>query len=78
MSKTKSKVADKGQSKRFIETARQLNADESGLKFEYVFNTVVPAKRVLQNGSIDSGDDDAVESASDIASDHSSEDEEKD
>jgi hypothetical protein len=36
---------DKEQSKRFIEQARELGADESGKKFERAFKKIVPRKR---------------------------------
>jgi hypothetical protein len=36
---------DKAQSERFIETARELGADDSGEKFERAFKKVVPPKR---------------------------------
>jgi len=37
---------DKDQSKRFIEKARELSADETGKKFERAFKKIVPrAKR---------------------------------
>jgi hypothetical protein len=43
--KTKAKsTSDKEQSERFIETARKLEADESGKKFESTFNVIVPKK----------------------------------
>lgn len=40
----KPKQDDKAQSKRFIEKARELKADESGKKFERAFKTAVPPK----------------------------------
>lgn len=38
--KAKPKLEDKEQSRRFIETARKLEADESGKSFERVFDKV--------------------------------------
>jgi len=37
------KLTQKEQSERFIETARELGADESGKPFELLFNKLVPA-----------------------------------
>lgn len=42
-SKQKPKPDDKEQSKRFIETARELEADESGKEFERVIKKVFPS-----------------------------------
>lgn len=42
--KRKPKLEDKEQSRRFVETARKLEADESGKAFEREFRKVVPAK----------------------------------
>jgi hypothetical protein len=39
--KRKNKLTDKEQSERFIETARKLEADESGKAFEHAFALVV-------------------------------------
>lgn len=36
---------DKEQSKRFIEKARELEADESGQKFEQVIEKIIPSKK---------------------------------
>lgn len=41
----KDENADKAQAKRFKETARALEVDESGDMFERTFRKVVPAKR---------------------------------
>jgi hypothetical protein len=41
--KPKSKNEDKAQSKRFVETARELGADESGHAFERAFDVVAPS-----------------------------------
>ena len=38
------KSTDKEQSERFIETARRLQADETGQPFEAAFKKLVPAK----------------------------------
>jgi hypothetical protein len=42
--KKKQKTEDKAQSKRFIETARALGADESGEAFERALNIIAPKK----------------------------------
>jgi hypothetical protein len=42
------------QSRRFVETARKLDADESGRKFAKAFKKVVPKKRIRPSGSGDS------------------------
>jgi hypothetical protein len=43
------KNTDKEQSERFIETARMLEADENGARFEEVFAKIVPPKRREKN-----------------------------
>ena len=43
-SKTKAKAKDKEQSKRFIEKAREIGADETGEAFERAFETIVPSR----------------------------------
>ena len=43
--KTKVKAKDKKQSKRFIEKAREIGADESGEAFERAFKSVVPVRK---------------------------------
>ena len=46
MSKTQEKPQDNPeQSKRFEETARQLEADETGKAFEKAFGTIAPPKK---------------------------------
>jgi hypothetical protein len=40
----KAKPAEKSQRERFIETARQLEADETGEAFERAFRKIVPTK----------------------------------
>ena len=45
MAKPKPKQDDKAQSKRFIEKAREVEADESGKAFEQVFKKIVPPKQ---------------------------------
>ena len=42
--KTKPKNSSKKQSARFIETVRELQADETGKTLEKVFTKIVPAK----------------------------------
>jgi hypothetical protein len=42
--KKKAKLSKKEQSARFIEMAQTLDADESGEKFERVFEKIVPVK----------------------------------
>ena len=42
--KPKPKLTDKKQSERFIETARELEADESGESFERAFEKIAPPK----------------------------------
>lgn len=42
--KPKPKPDDKGQSQRFVETARSLDVDESSDKFEENFQKVIPQK----------------------------------
>jgi hypothetical protein len=37
-------LTDKAQSERFIETARELDVDESGAEFERAFRKIVTAK----------------------------------
>jgi hypothetical protein len=46
MDKPKPKQDDKEQSKRFIEKAREIEADENEEAFERVFKKVVPAKPI--------------------------------
>ncbi len=41
----KSKQDDPAQSKRFIETARKIGADETGAEFERAFKKIVPPKK---------------------------------
>lgn len=43
-SKPKAKPQDKEQSKRFIEKAREIDADESGEAFERAFKKAVPTR----------------------------------
>ena len=43
-SKTKAKAKDKEQSKRFIEKAREIGADESGESFEHAFKKITPPR----------------------------------
>ena len=45
MAKAKSEPNDKAQSKRFIEKARELEADESGEVFERTFKKIIPPNR---------------------------------
>lgn len=45
------KQDDPEQSKRFIETARELETDESGEAFERTFRKVVPAKSPKSGGA---------------------------
>ena len=45
MAKAKSEPDDKAQKERFIEKARELEADDSGEEFERAFKKVVPPKR---------------------------------
>ncbi len=45
MKKSKSKPDDPKQSQRFVETARKLEADETGKSFEKALNVVVKSKR---------------------------------
>lgn len=47
MAKSKRKPDDKEQSERFVEKARELEADESSEAFERVFKKVVRPKRTL-------------------------------
>ena len=42
--KPKPKLTDKEQSERFIETARELGAEEAAERFEEVFKKIVPPK----------------------------------
>ena len=44
-SKTKAKAKDKEQSKRFIEKAREIEADESRDVFERAFKKIVPPQK---------------------------------
>ncbi len=39
------KPDDPAQSKRFVETAREIGADESGEEFRRAFEKIVPSKR---------------------------------
>lgn len=43
--RTKTKAKDTEQSKRFIEKAREIKADESGEAFERAFEKIVPEKK---------------------------------
>lgn len=43
--KTKLKSDDPEQSKRFIETAREIGTDETGKEFEKAIKRIVPPKR---------------------------------
>lgn len=45
MAKPKRKQDDKAQSKRFIEKARETEADETGEDFERAFKKIVPPKK---------------------------------
>jgi hypothetical protein len=47
--KRKTKTEDKAQSKRFIETARALEADETGAAFERALNIIAPKKHRKPN-----------------------------
>ena len=49
MAKPKRKSGDKTQKKRFIEKARELEADESGETFERAFKTIVPPHRSVSD-----------------------------
>lgn len=44
MAKLKRKQDDKAQSERFIDKARELEADESGKVFERAFKRILPVK----------------------------------
>jgi hypothetical protein len=44
---------DKEQSRRFVETARKLGADEIGEAFERGIKTIVPPKRPRDSGKTD-------------------------
>ena len=44
------KAQDAKQSQRFIETARQIEADESGERFEQAFRVLVPPKKPVPKG----------------------------
>lgn len=52
-SKTKTKAKDKEQSKRFIEKAREIEADESGEIFEHALKRAIPPKRPILTGKKD-------------------------
>jgi hypothetical protein len=43
--KAKPKLTDKGQSERFIETARELGVDETGEAFESAVKKIIQPKR---------------------------------
>lgn len=45
MAKRKPEPDDKEQSKRFVETARALEAEQNGKSFERAVKTIVPAKQ---------------------------------
>jgi hypothetical protein len=45
----KKKAPDEKQFERFIETARELGADESGKEFEATFNKLVSSKTVKRS-----------------------------
>ena len=47
----KPKIDDKAQFERFVETARNLGAEEVGLAFDEAFRTIVPAKQGRQSKS---------------------------
>lgn len=49
--KAKQKLEDKEQSARFIKTARELCADESGSKFEVAIERIFPSQPKRQNSS---------------------------
>jgi hypothetical protein len=49
--KPKPPADDPAQSKRFIETAREIGTDESRERFERAFKRIVPAKRSRTKGS---------------------------
>ena len=51
-SKTKAKAKDKEQSKRFIEKAHEIEADESGKAFERGFRKVAPPKKPAKGADI--------------------------
>lgn len=43
--KTRTRTAEEADGQRFLETARQLGADESGEAFERAFGKIVPPKK---------------------------------
>lgn len=47
--KSKPQPNDDEQSKRFIETAKELASDESGKEFERVFGVIIPPKKEKQD-----------------------------
>jgi len=47
--KKKLKTEDKWQSRRFIETAKRLQSDESGVKFKRVLQKLAPVKKPHKN-----------------------------
>ena len=47
--KAKPKLTDKEQSERFIETARELDADESGKKFESTIDRILTSSQPTHN-----------------------------
>jgi len=53
--KPKPKPDDSEQSKRFKETARQLETDETGKSFQRAIKAVVPPKQTGKKASQDSG-----------------------
>jgi hypothetical protein len=48
--KPKPEPDDKEQSKRFIDTARELEVDESGKDFDKALNTLIPPKKTSDIG----------------------------
>jgi hypothetical protein len=48
-----SKPDDPAQSKRFVETAREIEADESGEAFRQAFERIVPPKRKPEHRDLD-------------------------
>ena len=52
MPKEKPKQGDKEQSKRFIEKARELEADESDEAFERAFKKIIPPARPRNDPSV--------------------------
>ena len=49
MPKNKSKDTPEAQSRRFVETAKALDVDESGKAFERALNIVIPKQKVVRS-----------------------------